>query len=57
MGPAWRTTGLAPGRCGHQHAKEIQVRRDIEGVDVPEHIRDFVETYTSRSKQLSLRLA
>ena len=38
-------------------AKEIQVRCDIDGVEVPEHIRDFVETYTAQSKQLSLRLA
>jgi len=38
-------------------AKEIQVRCDIDGVEVPEHIRDFVETHTARSKQLGLRLA
>jgi hypothetical protein len=38
-------------------AEEIQTRCDIDGVEVPEHIREFVETYTTRSKQLSLRLA
>ncbi len=37
-------------------AKEIQTRCDIDGVRVPEHIRDFVETYIKRSKQLSLGL-
>ena len=38
-------------------AQEIQTRCDIEGNDVPEHIRDFVEGYTVRTKQLNLRLA
>lgn len=38
-------------------AEEIQTRCDIEGVEVPEHIRDFVEGYTVRTKQLNLRLA
>jgi hypothetical protein len=38
-------------------AEELQTRCDIEGVEVPEHIRDFVESYTKRAKQLSLRLA
>jgi hypothetical protein len=38
-------------------AAEIQTRCDIDGFEVPEHIRDFVETYTERTKQLSLRLA
>jgi len=38
-------------------AKEIQTRCDIEGNGVPEHIRDFVESHTERTKQLSLRLA
>ncbi len=38
-------------------AEEIQTRCDIEGVDVPEHIRDFVERHIERTKQLSLRLA
>jgi hypothetical protein len=37
-------------------AEEIQTRCDIDGVEVPEHIRDFVETYTQRKKQLSLLL-
>jgi hypothetical protein len=38
-------------------AQEIQTRCDIEGNDVPEHIRDFVESYIERTRQLSLRLA
>jgi hypothetical protein len=38
-------------------AQEIQTRCDIEGNDVPEHIRDFVESHSERTKQLSLRFA
>jgi hypothetical protein len=38
-------------------AQEIQTRCDIEGNDVPEHIRDFVGNYLEHTKQLSLRLA
>jgi hypothetical protein len=38
-------------------AGEIQTRCDIEGNDVPEHIRDFVEGHIERTRQLSLRLA
>jgi hypothetical protein len=38
-------------------AEEIRTRCDIEGNDVPEHIRDFVESYTKRTKQSNLRLA
>jgi hypothetical protein len=38
-------------------AQEIQTRCDIEGNDVPEHIRDFVEGYIERTKQLGLRIA
>jgi hypothetical protein len=34
-------------------AKEIQSRYDIEGVAVPEHIRDFVESHTERTTQLN----
>ena len=37
-------------------SEEIQTRCDIQGDDVPEHIRDFVESHTGRTKQLSLRL-
>jgi len=33
---------------------DIQIRCDIEGDDVPEHTRDFVERHTKRSKQLNL---
>ena len=36
---------------------EIQTRCDIEGVDVPEHIRDFVASYVGPDRQLVLRLA
>jgi hypothetical protein len=37
-------------------AFEIQTRCDIEGVAVPEHIRDFVTSYTGPDHQLTLRL-
>jgi hypothetical protein len=37
-------------------AFEIQTRCDIEGVAVPEHIRDFVTSYTGPDRQLTLRL-
>jgi hypothetical protein len=39
-------------------AFEIETRCDIEGVAVPEHIRDFVASYTrDADRQLALRLA
>jgi hypothetical protein len=38
-------------------AFEIRTRCDIEGVAVPEHIRDFVASYTGPDRQLTLRLA
>jgi hypothetical protein len=38
-------------------AREIQTRCDIEGEDVPESIRDFVESYVGPDRQLTLRLA
>jgi hypothetical protein len=38
-------------------ALEIQTRCDIEGEDVPESIRDFVESYAGPDRQLALRLA
>jgi hypothetical protein len=34
----------------------IQIRCDIAGDPVPEHIRDFVESYAPTTRQLSLRL-
>src|SRR5215475_11852967 len=37
-------------------AQEIQTRCDIEGNDIPEHIRDFVEIHIERTKSLQLRL-
>jgi hypothetical protein len=37
-------------------AFEIQTRCDIEGARVPEHIRDFVTSYTGPDRQLTLRL-
>ncbi len=37
-------------------AFEIQTRCDIEGVAVPEHIRDFVASFTGPDRQLTLRL-
>ena len=38
-------------------AFEIQVRCDIDGVGVPDHIRDFVASYVGPDRQLTLRLA
>jgi hypothetical protein len=37
-------------------AFEIQTRCDIAGTIVPEHIRDFVTSYTGPDRQLTLRL-
>jgi hypothetical protein len=38
-------------------ATEIQTRCDIEGIPVPDHIRDFVASYAGPNRQLALRLA
>ena len=39
-------------------AAEIQARCDIEGAVVPEHVRDFVRSYTDpAARQLTLRFA
>jgi hypothetical protein len=38
-------------------ALEIQSRCDIDGHDVPETLRDFVDSYTGPDRQLALRLA
>jgi hypothetical protein len=37
-------------------AQEVQTRCDIEGIAVPEHVRDFVDTHASPARPLSLRL-
>ena len=37
-------------------AQEIQARCDIAGDPVPEHLRDFVDTYAGPTRQLALRL-
>ena len=37
-------------------AQEIQTRCDIAGEPVPEHVRDFVDTYGGPARQLPLRL-
>jgi hypothetical protein len=37
-------------------AFEIQTRCDIEGVAIPEHIIDFVASFTGPTRQLALRL-
>src|SRR5580704_8011054 len=37
-------------------AFEIQTRCDIGGEDVPESIRDFVDSYVGSDRQLALRL-
>jgi hypothetical protein len=38
-------------------ALEIQSRSDIDGHDVPETLRDFVDSYAGPDRQLALRLA
>jgi hypothetical protein len=38
-------------------AREIQTRCDIEGEDVPESIRDFVDRHAGPDRQLTMRLA
>jgi hypothetical protein len=38
-------------------AAEIQTRCDIEGAVVPEHLSDFVRSYTDPARQLTLRFA
>ena len=38
-------------------ALEIQSRCDIDGHDVPETLRDFVDSYAGPDRQLTLRLA
>jgi len=38
-------------------ATEIQTRCDIEGVAVPEHIRDFVDSHAGPARQMTPRLA
>ena len=37
-------------------ADEIQTRCDIEGIPVPEHVRDFVDAHAGPARQLTLRL-
>ena len=40
------------------HIEAVTVRvSDIEGVAVPEHIQDFVDTHAGPARQLTLRLA
>ncbi len=38
-------------------ATEIQARCDIEGVSVPEHVSDFVDSHWGPVRQLALKLA
>jgi len=38
-------------------AAEIQIRLDIDGNELPEHIRDFVESHRSAARQPSLHPA
>lgn len=38
-------------------ALEIQTRCDIQGTAVPDHIRDFIDSFTGPNRQLALRLA
>jgi hypothetical protein len=37
-------------------AAEIQSRCDIEGTDIPEHIRDFVASFTGPARPLAMSL-
>jgi hypothetical protein len=37
-------------------AFEIQTRCDIDGIAIPEHVRDFVASFTGPARQLTLRL-
>ncbi|NOJ50049.1 hypothetical protein [Bradyrhizobium archetypum] len=37
-------------------AAEIQMRCDIDGVPVPEHLTDFVQSHIDAERQLALRL-
>jgi hypothetical protein len=37
-------------------AQEVQSRCDIAGEPLPEHLRDFVDTYAGPTRQLALRL-
>jgi hypothetical protein len=37
-------------------AAEIQMRCDIDGEPVPEHVKDFVERHARSTRQLALRL-
>jgi hypothetical protein len=38
-----------------QIADEIQLRCDIEGDPLPDHIRDFVESHYSGARELTMR--
>jgi len=38
-------------------AAEIQAQCDMDGLPIPVHIADFVETHQPRTRQLALRLA
>jgi hypothetical protein len=38
-------------------ALEIQNRRDVDGHDIPQTLRDFVDSYSGPDRQLALRLA
>jgi hypothetical protein len=38
-------------------ALEIKSRCDIDGCDVPETLRDFVDSFAGPDRQLALRLA
>jgi hypothetical protein len=42
---------------GRHSTLEIQSRSDIDGHDVPETLRDFVDSHAGPDRQLTLRLA
>jgi hypothetical protein len=54
---AFNTLEHWPEDVSKDIAREIQTRCDIEGQDVPESIRDFVDTHARPDRQLALRLA
>jgi hypothetical protein len=54
---AFNTTERWARDVSRDIALEIQVRSDIDGHDVPEAVRDFVDSYAGPDRQLALRLA
>ena len=53
---AFNTLEHWPDDVSKDVAQEVQTRCDIAGEPVPEHLRDFVDTYAGPTPQLTLRL-